>query len=134
VHRIGLSAAAALVIGLTLVAARPAAQQQLMFDIEGIWQYGPVGTTTCVREGLSVTCTLVTPSTTHLFIGRYISPTQIAFHITRRNRMSGCTTFMSATITMLSYSVYSSNWTALDSNCDLRAGQTGVDAAWNRVN
>ena len=125
----------ALVLNVTALGlpALAEAQVQPAFDVEGVWQSGPIGTAQCFRDGSNVTCVLVNAGFSHVFVGRYVSPTRIAMQVTRRTRANGCTTAMSLTITMLSSGMFLETWIALDSTCDLRAGQSATDPTWSRV-
>jgi hypothetical protein len=64
---------------------------------------------------------------------RYVTPTTLQGGVTRRNRANACVTHMSVTIVLQSASSFALTWTALDSNCDLRAGQSGTDPTYNRL-
>jgi hypothetical protein len=117
------------------VPAQASAQSTIRpaFDLEGAWQADASRPMQCFRSETEVTCIMVNDGFSHEMHMLYVSPTQLEGVLVRRNRGNGCVTHMDIAITMLSSSSFSLTWRALDASCDLAAGQTGTDPAYNRV-
>lgn len=134
---ITLSIFATLTLGALLVGQDAAAQAPVRFDIEGSWQADATRPMQCVRSGTSVgataSCLLVNQGFAHQFELRYVTPTSLGGNVTRRNRATGCVTRMSVTVVLQSESSFTLTWTALDSGCDLKAGQSGTDPMYSRL-
>jgi hypothetical protein len=128
---------ATLTLGALLVGQDAAAQTPVRFDIEGNWQADATRPMQCVRIGTNVgataSCLLVNQGFAHQFELRYVNSTSLEGNVTRRNRATGCVTRMSVTVVLQSERSFTLTWTALDSACDLRAGQSATDPAYNRL-
>jgi len=103
------------------------------FDIEGSWIADPSLPLQCTRDGVNVQCVLVNSGFSHSLVGAYIAPDLVVLDVTRRNRVDNCVTHLTTLFRLLSKDTGQSNWVALDSNCDLDAGQSGVDPIFRRV-
>lgn len=110
-----------------------AAPVQIQHDIDGSWKADESRPMQCFRVETEATCVMVNQGFSHRLDILYISPTKLSGTIVRRNRADSCVTHMNAEITMVSGSSFAMKWTALDSNCDLQAGQSGVDPLYSRV-
>ncbi len=120
-----------------LVAMAPgivkAAPVQILHDIDGSWKADDARPMQCFRVETEVTCVMVNQGFSHRLNLIYTSPTILSGTIVRRNRADSCVTHMNAEVTMISGSSFTLKWTALDSNCDLMAGQSGIDPKYSRV-
>ena len=79
-----------------------------------------------VRHGRHVSYTFNTAGYTHCFEGKYINDHTVEGIQARRSRADGTTTRMRLIITLESNNLLRADWVVLDSNSDLRKGQTGT--------
>jgi hypothetical protein len=96
-------------------------------EIKGQWSSdGSAEYAKFQRHGKHVVSTYDNPGYQHKFEGDYIDDHTIVGIQTRRKRADDTTTLMRLTITQQSDGSATAEWVALDSNSDLRKGQTGV--------
>ena len=106
---------------------------QVQFDMEGAWRADETRPMQCFRAETDVTCIMVNQGFSHRLDLVYTSPTQLQGTVTRRDRSNTCITHMNIVISMASASTFTLRWTALDSSCDLSAGQASTDPTYTRV-
>jgi hypothetical protein len=121
------------VLGVVGPSTADAATIQVLYNIEGSWTAGPTRAVQCIRVGTEATCILVNQGLSHRINLVYTSPTRLEGLVTRRNRANSCVTHMRWEVTMTSANAYTARWTALDSSCDLVAGQSATDPQYTRV-
>jgi hypothetical protein len=109
-----------------LFTATLASAQNPTHDITGLWRSADPGTAQYFQNGDEVRFIYVNKGFSHYFSGTYVTPTTIKGTINRRNRSNGCLTNMAITLKVQSQDSLTTDWIALDSNCDLRAGQKGA--------
>ncbi len=95
------------------------------YDITGIWRSQDPGTSQQFQNGLEVRSIYINRGFSHFFTGTYINPTTIKGMQYRRNRSNGCLTVMAITLHVQSRDSLAGEWEAMDSSCDLGAGQKG---------
>lgn len=93
------------------------------FDISGIWN--PGSPMQIFQEGTEIQMIYINQAFSHHSVGRYISPTQIKYTVTRRNRSNGCQTTMEGIMTVNSANSVSFKDKGLDSACDLTPAYAG---------
>jgi hypothetical protein len=103
------------------------------YDIEGSWAADALRRPQCFRTGSAVSCVMLNEGFGHNFKLRYVAPTRLEGTVTRRDRTNSCSTELSIRITMASADAFTLDWRALDSNCDLAAGQGGRDPVYARL-
>ncbi len=102
-------------------------------DLTGVWSDG-IAPIHIHQHGGDVDFRYVTNDYDHTFRGRFVSPYGIEGAYTpRRNRTTGCATTLAVHIDVRDANSFVLHWRALDSNCDLAAGQTGTDAPYVRL-
>lgn len=123
----------AIVAGLSLAACSGFAQAQ-QSDFNGVWSDG-IAPIEIHQSGESVEFRYITNEFDHHFVGHLVAPGEIeGEYAPRRNRNTGCETTLAVRIHRVAGEAFKLDWRALDSNCDLAAGQTGEDALYYRQN
>ena len=101
-------------------------------DLTGVWSDG-IAPIHIHQHGSDVEFRYVTNDYDHTFRGHFVSPSAIEGGYTpRRNRTTGCATTLAVHIDVRDANTFVLRWRALDSNCDLAAGQTGTDQPYVR--
>ena len=97
------------------------------YDINGIWgsSSDPGTSIQYYQQGIDVRAIYINRTFSQFVNAKYISPTIIKGTLYRHNRTNGCATNLMYTLNVLSADAISTEWVALDSNCDLRQGQNG---------
>lgn len=96
------------------------------YDYAGRWSDGAPESADVHRHGKHVVFTYNTSDYEHTFTGNYIDDKTIVGVQTRRKRADGTSTRMSLTVTMSSADSARIDWVGLDSNSDIRQGQSGT--------
>lgn len=120
-------------IATTLLASTARGDVLPSLEVEGDWIADPSRPLQCIRAGSNVECIMVNAWFAHKAVGKYITPTLVQLEVTRRNRTNNCTTSMTAYLVLISNNRAQVTWLANDSNCDLTAGQSGVDPEYRRI-
>ena len=120
----------ALVLMMGMGGAATAGADSPMYDISGIWSGGKdPGGAHFFQAGADVKAIYVNRGFVQYFSGKYVTNTVIEGVWLRKNRGNGCVTKMKERISLSSPDSFSSEWIALDSNCDLAKGRTGSGAS-----
>lgn len=115
------------VASASMVNAQPESPR---YDMSGIWGgNSDPGGAHFFQNGSDVKGIYVNREFVQYFSGRYANPTTVEGVWLRKNRGNGCVTKMKDRIVLSSPDSISSNWIALDSNCDLAKGRTGSGAS-----
>lgn len=120
-------------VATTLLASTARADVVPALEVEGNWIADSTRPLQCFRTGSNVECIMINAGFAHKAAGRYITPTIVQLALTRRNRSNGCITHMTSYLVLLSNNLAQVTWLANDSNCDLAAGQSGVDPEYRRI-
>ncbi len=106
--------------------------QNTAADLNGVWSDG-IAPIQIHQNGPNVAFRYVTNDYDHTFRGHFVLPYEVEGKYTpRRNRTTGCATTMAVHIDVRDANTFILHWRALDSNCDLAAGQMGTDVPYVR--
>jgi len=109
-------------------------EKQSYPDITGIWKtsYGEMYNFS--QDGAKVSCFFNNTTTDHTAEGKFVNSNTIRMTMTRKNKTNNCITYMKITIIVNSYGdeMTSFTWEAMDSNCDLKSGQTNTFKAFKQ--
>ena len=131
-------ALALVLIAFALAGDRPSAAQvtgssDRSFDIEGNWIADESRPLQCIRSGNGANCILINDVYAHSFVLHYVTPSTLEGRAYRRNRLDGCVTYLALNLAFRTRDSFSVTWRALDSRCDLRAGQSATDPEYARI-
>lgn len=101
-------------------------------DFTGTWSNG-TAPIRIKQNGDSISFRYLAGQFDHRFVGRIVAPGEVEGQYSPRlNRATGCRTSLEVHLKMDSPRTFTLTWRALDSNCDLKAGQTGQDPGFTK--
>jgi len=103
-------------------------------DISGLWKTSAGELYSFSQDGAKVSCFFNNTNFDHTADGKFVNKNTIRMTLTRKNKTNNCVTYMKITIILNDFGdeMSSFTWESMDSNCDLKSGQTATFKAFKQ--